>query len=65
MRSLIGALLLVACGLGSYAIGAASKQAPDNRPACVYMATPPTLVDNQLTMLRCDINGRLMVVTTP
>lgn len=65
MRTLVLAAFVLACGAMTYAIGAASKQAPDNRPACVYMATPPTLVDNQLTMLRCDINGRLMVVTTP
>jgi len=59
-------LLWIICGaLIAAAVGTALAQRnPTDFPGCVYHSSPPTLTDGQMSVLQCDVNGKLKVNTT-
>jgi len=38
-----------------------SQPGPSGIAGCVYNATLPTLADKQVTVIQCDINGKVRV----
>lgn len=46
------------------AVGAATAQGVQVLPGCIYLASPPTLSNNQQAPLLCDSTGKLRVTTS-
>lgn len=46
--------------IGAIAQLVAQPTTPTELPGCVYTTAAPTLANRQITVFRCDVNGKLI-----